>query len=103
MDDDDWPDDHPPYRDGKVHVLSARCSTCVFRPGNLMHLSPGRMKDLVETNRRNDTAFACHQTLGGEQAICFGYFDAYHRDITPLRFAVALGVIEWVDPPNERK
>lgn len=91
-----------PYRDGKVHVMSERCSTCVFRPGNLMHLQPGRLKDLVETNLANDTAFACHQTIYGSdergEAICRGYFDAHQTDVTPLRFAVALGVIEYQDP-----
>lgn len=94
----------PPYRDGKVHVLKERCSTCVFRPGNLMNLKEGRFKDLVETNRRLDTAFSCHQTLYGQteaEAICRGYFDAYKEEVTPLRMAVALDVIEEVDHEKE--
>lgn len=104
-----WPDDIQPYRDGKIHVLKERCSTCVFRGGNLMHLAPGRMKDLVEENRRQDTAFSCHQTLPyGEyevdgMAICRGYFDAYGDQVTPLRLAVAMDVIEEVDPPTTKK
>lgn len=93
------------YRDGKVHVMSERCSTCVFRPGNKMHLPPGRFKQLVEVNRENDTAFACHQTLdyGGYDvpgaAVCRGYFDAYKDEITPLMMARALDVIEEQEPP----
>ena len=92
----------PPYRDGKVHVVSERCSTCVFRAGNLMHLNAGRLQDLVQTNLDNDTAFACHQTTYNQdergEAICKGYFDAYGTEVTPLRFAVALDMIEYQDP-----
>jgi hypothetical protein len=61
-----------------------------------MHLQPGRFKDLVETNRARDTAFACHQTLYRDdvgQAICRGYFDAYGDEITPLRLARAWDMI----------
>jgi len=98
------PDPLPPYRDGKVHVLKERCSTCVFRPGNLMNLNEGRFKDLVETNRERDTAFACHQTLYGQtpaEAICRGYFDAYGDEITPLRMAKIMGIIEEVNHQKE--
>jgi hypothetical protein len=95
-------DSAPPFRNGRIHILSERCSTCVFRPGNLVRLRPGRMKDLVESNRKADTAFACHQTLweeGVDRAICRGYFDAYWQAITPLRMAVALSMITEQDPP----
>jgi hypothetical protein len=101
----------PPFRkddDGvdRVHVLSERCDTCVFRPGNLMSLNPGRMKDLVETNRERDTAFACHQTIyrdDRDQAICRGYYDAYGKEITPLRMATAFGIIAEVEPPTKQE
>jgi hypothetical protein len=86
------------YRDGKVHVMSERCSTCVFHPGNLMNLPAGRFQDLVERNRSEDTAFACHQTLyrtGVEHSICRGYYDAYKHETTPLRIAERRGVIEF--------
>lgn len=36
-----------PSRDGAVWVMSEKCATCIFRPGNLMHLNDGvvaRMK-----------------------------------------------------------
>jgi hypothetical protein len=32
---------------GRARLLSAKCSTCVFRPGNLMLLEPGRLAALV--------------------------------------------------------
>jgi hypothetical protein len=95
-----------PYRDGTVHVLSERCSTCVFRPGNLMSLHEGRLADLVEANRAADSALTCHQTLpysgtGAEPAVCRGYYDAYADDVTPLRFARILNLIIEDPPPKE--
>jgi hypothetical protein len=92
-----------------VHVLSERCSTCVFRAGNKMHLTPGRFQDLVATNREQDTAFSCHQTLPyGDyevegEAVCRGHFDAYAAEITALKLARAMEIIEEVDPPTEKK
>lgn len=96
-----------PYRGGRVHVLTEKCSTCVFRPGNLMSLAAGRLKDLADDNRRADTALTCHQTLPynhyeAEPAICRGYFDAYAEEITPLRMAVAIGIIEQDQPPTQK-
>lgn len=93
-----------PYRDGLVHVCTTMCSTCVFRPGNLMHLRSGRLRNLVDGNLAGDTALTCHQTLyGGHpagEAVCRGYFDAYAQEVTPLRLAVALGVVTNQDPED---
>lgn len=97
------------YRDGKVHVLTEKCSTCVFRSGNLMHLQAGRLKDLADSNIEADSALTCHQTLEyGEyevegNAICRGYFDAYAKEVTPLRLAISLDAVAEVEPPTERK
>jgi len=90
----------PPYRDGVIHVQAHRCTTCVFRPGNPMHLAPGRLQDLVETNLAADTAFACHQTLHGDEALCRGYVDAYTQQVTPLRLAAAMGAFREVQPAS---
>ncbi len=32
---------------GKSRLLSRQCDTCVFAPGNRMHLTPGRLRSLV--------------------------------------------------------
>ena len=52
------------YRDDKVHVCQDLCATCVFRPGNFMHLEPGRLADLVAQARANESAI-----IG--ESICF--------------------------------
>lgn len=90
--------DPGPYRDGKVHVCAVQCSTCVFRSGNLMHLAPGRLRDLVEQNLAADAVLQCHQTLPyypgrRPSAICRGYFDAYSDQVWLLRLAQSGGVI----------
>lgn len=94
----------PPYRDGRVHVLAERCATCVFRPGNLMHLQAGRLAELARVNIEADSALTCHSTLyrdDVDQAVCRGYYDAYRDRSTPLRLADAMGLIELdPDPPK---
>jgi hypothetical protein len=87
------------YRDGRVHVLSERCPTCVFRPGNLMALDPGRLRELIDDNRSNDSALTCHETLlTTDNAICRGFFDLEPKT-TPLQIAERIGVITFVEPP----
>lgn len=94
----------PPYRDGLVHVVDEKCATCVFRPGNPMHLSPGRLAEIVEHNRTNGAALVCHKTLPyGDhpevgQAICRGYFDSYETDLV-LALAKACNIIREVHLP----
>jgi hypothetical protein len=77
------------------------CETCVFRPGNLMQLKSGRVKDLVDGNREAGSALQCHKTLpyGAEQetpAICRGYWDGPGESTTIVRMAKAMGVVAEV-------
>lgn len=102
---DEPEDDEPPepgnaYRDGKVHVCSTMCDTCVFRPGNLMSLNPGRLRELIEQNRKAESGLVCHGTLGTDaNAICRGFYDRYPTQ--PLQIASRLGRIRWQDPPTK--
>lgn len=65
-----------------VRVQTEQCSTCVFHPGNLMQLAPGRLKDLIETNERGGW-LTCHQTLPevtgryDTPAVCKGWERSY--------------------------
>lgn len=91
-----------PYRGGRVHVLAEKCPTCVFWPGNRMHLHEGRLKDLVQQNVDADSALTCHSTLAdgfakAPPAVCRGFYDAY--DTTPLQVARRLGLV--VEDPVE--
>lgn len=67
----------------RTRRLSRMCDTCVFRPGNLMHLQQGRLRDLVEQAREAESYIVCHSTLPGvapegvQPAVCRGFFDRY--------------------------
>lgn len=96
-----------PFRDNKLHVLSEKCSTCIFRPGNPMNLVPGRLQHMVRDTVQNDSYIVCHQTLDinheydAEPAVCKGFFDSYTTN--PLRVASRLNLIEFDQHPSKSK
>lgn len=116
IDDDDDLDDETtrpePYRDGYVHVMADKCSTCVFRPGNLMHLEPGRLQSMAADVQETGIPFSCHQTLPyssqkyldhyGGAALCAGAVEAYGDWSPILRLAAAKDVIAYVHPHQEQ-
>ena len=82
------------YRNGRVHVCASMCATCIFRPGDKMHLSPGRLAEMVKEASAEESAIICHSTLGTKaQAVCRGFFDK-HRT-SALQIAERMGVIEF--------
>ena len=85
------------YRDGKVHVMEAKCSTCIYRPGNLMHLEPGRKDGMQADAIRDEGVIPCHQTIHGrreQESVCRGFFDvAKHEGL--LAVAERLDIIEF--------
>ncbi|MGW6238345.1 hypothetical protein [Streptomyces sp. NPDC055094] len=57
-----------------VRVCGDRCTTCIFRPGNLMNLEPGRVASMVKKAVADEGHIVCHKTLGTQApAICAGY------------------------------
>jgi hypothetical protein len=101
---------------GGVRVLAEMCATCIFRPGNLMQLQPGRVRGMVAAtrpsrdHRRQPTAshIPCHDTIYREDvrpAICRGFFDLPDRPNSPrpqlLQVGDRLGWWVYVDPPGE--
>ena len=92
----------PVYRDGKVHVVAEQCSTCILRPGNLMQLQPGAVKDMITSNLDLDSAYACHQTLGQAEALCRAYVERYGEQVTAIQLARAMGLLtdQALDPEH---
>lgn len=86
---------HNAYRDGFVHVRREMCSSCIFRPGNLMQLRSGRVRGMVDEAKANESAIVCHQTLDADNAVCRGYFDRFST--LPLRLALVMGRVCEVD------
>lgn len=62
----------------RVRLMAQRCATCIFRPGNLMRLMPGRLKSMVEDSAAEEGYITCHDTLtyvdkGLPGAVCRGF------------------------------
>jgi hypothetical protein len=89
---------HNVYRDGKVHVCARMCATCIFRPGNLMHLERGRVRQMVDDAKRDESCIPCHKTLEGDNACCRGFYDKHPTQ--PLQIAERLGLVNEVEPPE---
>ncbi|MFD8723961.1 hypothetical protein ACFV2H_39905 [Streptomyces sp. NPDC059629] len=83
---------------GIVRVCARRCDTCIFHPGNLMDLQPGRVAAMVTRARQTEGHVVCHETLGTETpAICRGFIDGPDQGRSlALRLARALGTLREV-------
>lgn len=75
------------------------CPTCIFRPGNLMKLQPGRFQGMVRDSLAADAAITCHSTLYDQtrqEAVCRGFWDRYKTASLTLRLALMLGNVTEV-------
>ena len=93
---------------GLPRLMSEQCSTCVGRPGNLMHLREGQLKNLVADNcGPHSLGLICHQTLPyGDYpkfgaAYCRWFFDTCGHRANGIRVFSRLGGFTEVDPPEE--
>jgi hypothetical protein len=88
----------------RTRLLARMCATCIFRPGNPMHLHPGRLRDLVDQARCGDGFIVCHSTLPGmapdglKPAVCRGFADRY--DTQALQIMGRLFGFDEIEPPN---
>lgn len=90
------------YRDGKIHVRTTMCDTCIFRPGNLMQLTSGRRDQMVSDCVEQQGTIPCHENLshGGRpkgEAVCAGFYREHKDDIDLLQLAERLDMIERQD------
>lgn len=98
---------HEVYRDGKVHVLAEKCSSCIFRSvndGRIMGLAPGRVSGMVQDARRDESCIPCHNTIyrtDVKPAICRGFYDLPHPPM-PIQVAERLNMLVFDPaPPKE--
>ena len=90
----------------KPRLLTEKCATCIFRPGNKMHIRPGRVRSMVTEALQNGGTITCHDTLEygaapefGE-AVCRGFYDAHGPRSNLVRIMERLGGFEQVAPPG---
>lgn len=87
-------------------MFSEKCSTCIFWPGNRMHLREGYLQDIIRENVERGALLTCHQTLPygdalDEPTACHGFWSGYGLKTTAgiiARFAI--GII-FVNPPKK--
>jgi hypothetical protein len=94
----------------KVRVLSSRCTTCIFRRGNPMHLGENRhgrtAADIIQGNVAAGALLTCHQTLPyGDHpevppAVCAGFWAEHGPATAAGRIAIHLIGIVRVPPPE---
>lgn len=93
---------------GRLRVMDGKCTTCIFRPGNLMNLSKGRVAQMVEETRKDPFGhIPCHHTIpctGQDKgAVCRGWWDGYAKEKFWARMAVAMKLIDgWKEPKEKR-
>lgn len=88
-------------------LLSEKCETCIFRPGNLMHLSPGRLKQMVDDSLAENKTITCHSTLpygknpGFGAAVCRGFYDTVGSKSWLIQIVERVGGFTEVDLPRK--
>lgn len=91
---------------GVPRVLSEKCNTCIYRPGNLMYLHKGRREQMERDSNDNGSWIVCHSTLPaagqpvGTQAICRGFWDVNKFNSLGCRLALLFGGPVEVEGPQ---
>lgn len=86
-----------------MHVMSEKCDTCIFRPGNLMRLEAGRVESMTTEAVRDQGHIPCHKRLDStdERAICRGFFDVHKHDVLALQLAERMKIVVFDTPPRK--
>lgn len=88
-----------PFRDDHVWVMEKKCATCIFRPGNLMHLRDGVVGTMKRGADERGTGIVCHEVMHGpDAAMCRGYYDGHNSAL--LQVAERLGIIKVQGAPD---
>jgi hypothetical protein len=90
--------------DRRPRVLTEQCVTCIYRPGNKMHLRAGRLREMTDMAlRQGCQGVICHDTLhrsdGYLPALCRGFYDKFGPQNNFIRVAWRLGGFAEVSPP----
>lgn len=87
-------------------VFDKMCSTCIFRPGNLMHLGPGALKSVIDANLERGTLLPCHKTTFGQgdyevPVPCRGFYDKYGPRQSVYQIIHRMGGFEEIPVPED--
>lgn len=86
-----------------LEVLNEQCETCIFRPGNKMHLKKGRVAQMVRKCTQEQSFIPCHETMTHDDdeehasgPVCRGFFDAHGHVSQLVHVAERLGMLSFV-------
>ncbi|MFF9310107.1 NUDIX hydrolase [Streptomyces sp. NPDC014748] len=88
-----------------VRQCATLCDTCIYRPGNLAHLPPGRVQEITRAAIETEEHVVCHSTIGTPApAICAGF--ARHpvgavRSLLLRLVGAGLATLQLVTPPRK--
>lgn len=97
---------HNVWRDQRLHVMARKCSTCIYRPGNLMDLTPGRREQMEADSVAKQGVIACHKTLGSKplaNAVCRGYYDTQKDHVGLLSAAERMELVIEVEENDDAR
>ena len=90
----------------RPRLLAEQCATCIYRPGNPMHLRPGALKEITNANLGDGVrGLTCHDALpygnrpGYGEAMCRGFYDKFGHLNNYVRVIERLGGFTEVPPP----
>lgn len=82
------------FRDGHVHVQRRMCDTCIFRPGNLMHLEDGRVEDMI-ANAGDNGCIPCHEFMDTDTpGVCNGFYTKHRNQLLQIASRVGIVVLQ---------
>lgn len=77
-----------------LKVADKKCSQCLFSKDRIVR--PGRVQDIIEQCRKNDSHFICHKgSIAGVDVVCRGFYDTQTSQV--IRVAQRLNAVEFVD------
>ena len=80
-----------------LKIMSEQCDQCLFSANRIV--SGKRAKQVIQDCLKTDTHFQCHKaTIAGENVACKGFVDTFAGDVFPVRLALILGLVEYVQP-----
>jgi hypothetical protein len=90
------------YRDGRIHVRGEQCGNCLYSRDRLV--SGERARELTTATRAEvGSTFLCHKSQVSDEpeTICAAWFNNFAYEDPLLRYAIAMNVIEYVQPERE--
>lgn len=92
---------------GRPQLCAGQCATCIGRPGNLMKLRSGRLREMVNSALQSGGLIICHETLTYGQnpergrAACRWFYEQFGHLSNFTRIIERLGGFDEIELPGD--